>query len=215
MPNPTFIIADNQAISRAGLHRYITALFPSPTVVDATEKQSLIRRLAECGEGIVVIDYALFDLKSFDEYIVLQKRFPDSRWIWFSEELSEAMLLRINAEERSSILLKSCSEQEIETALRHAAGDRKYVCSPIKNFIDSRRKESKEKQLLTPTEIEVLKLIAAGKSVKEIANARNSSAHTITTHKKNIFRKIGANNVYEATKYALRAGLVEMMEYYI
>ena len=35
------------------------------------------------------------------------------------------------------------------------------------------------------------------------------------THKKNIFRKLGVNNVYEATRYALRAGLVEMMEYYI
>jgi DNA-binding NarL/FixJ family response regulator len=51
--------------------------------------------------------------------------------------------------------------------------------------------------------------------VKEIAVERNSSIHTITTHKKNIFRKINVNTIYEATKYALRAGLVEMVEYYI
>jgi DNA-binding NarL/FixJ family response regulator len=44
-------------------------------------------------------------------------------------------------------------------------------------------------------------------SVKEIANERCSSIHTITTHKKNIFRKIGVNNVYEAMQYARRAGL--------
>ena len=69
--------------------------------------------------------------------------------------------------------------------------------------------------LLTPTEIEILKLIAHGKTVKEIATLRHSSIHTITTHKKNLFRKLEVTNVYEATKYALRAGLVEMMEYYI
>ena len=68
---------------------------------------------------------------------------------------------------------------------------------------------------LTATEREVLRLIALGKSVKEVAAERNSSIHTITTHKKNIFRKINVNTVYEATKYALRAGLVEMVEYYI
>jgi DNA-binding NarL/FixJ family response regulator len=65
------------------------------------------------------------------------------------------------------------------------------------------------------TEREVLRLIALGKSVKEVAAERNSSIHTITTHKKNIFRKINVNTIYEATKYALRAGLVEMVEYYI
>lgn len=68
---------------------------------------------------------------------------------------------------------------------------------------------------MTPSEIEILKLIARGKSVKEIAAERFSSVHTITTHKKNIFRKLGVNTIYEATKYALRAGIVEMMEYYI
>ena len=42
-----------------------------------------------------------------------------------------------------------------------------------------------------------------------------ASVHTIISHKKNIFRKIEVNNVYEATKYALHAGLVDLMEYYI
>ena len=60
-----------------------------------------------------------------------------------------------------------------------------------------------------------LKLIARGRSVKEMASDRNSSIHTIITHKKNIFRKLDVNNIYEATKYALRAGLVEMIDYYI
>ena len=45
--------------------------------------------------------------------------------------------------------------------------------------------------------------------------AQRVSFHTVNTHRKNIFRKLGVNNVHEATKYALRAGLVDSAEYYI
>ena len=68
---------------------------------------------------------------------------------------------------------------------------------------------------LTKTETEILKCIALGMTTKEIAERRFSSFHTINTHRKNIFRKLGVNNVHEATKYALRAGLIDSAEYYI
>lgn len=68
---------------------------------------------------------------------------------------------------------------------------------------------------LTKTETEILKDIALGMTTKEIAEKRFSSFHTVNTHRKNIFRKLGVNNVHEATKYALRAGLVDSAEYYI
>ena len=67
----------------------------------------------------------------------------------------------------------------------------------------------------TPISRKVNELYNSGKTVKEIAVERHSSVHTIISHKKNIFRKIEVNNVYEATKYALHAGLVDLMEYYI
>lgn len=54
-----------------------------------------------------------------------------------------------------------------------------------------------------------------GKTTKEIAAEKNLSFHTINSHRKNIFRKLGVNNVHEATKYAMRAGIVDLAEYYI
>ena len=68
---------------------------------------------------------------------------------------------------------------------------------------------------MTDTEKEILKEIAIGRTTKEIAANRNLSFHTIITHRKNIFRKLEVNNVHEATKYAMRAGLIDMAEYYI
>ena len=72
-----------------------------------------------------------------------------------------------------------------------------------------------EPQKLTPTEQEILRLLALGHSVKEIAAMRYNSEYTITTHKKNIFSKLGVNNAHDATKYALRTGLIDLVEYYI
>jgi DNA-binding CsgD family transcriptional regulator len=60
-----------------------------------------------------------------------------------------------------------------------------------------------------------VKEMAMGKTTKEIALLRFVSVHTIMTHRKNIFRKIEVNNIHEATKYAIRAGIVDMADYYI
>lgn len=74
---------------------------------------------------------------------------------------------------------------------------------------------TQEENRLTPTETEILRDIALGLTTREIAEKRYSSFHTVNTHRKNIFRKISVNNVHEATRYALRAGLVDSAEYYI
>ena len=75
--------------------------------------------------------------------------------------------------------------------------------------------QHEERINLTKTETDVLIAIAQGMTTKEIAEKRFSSFHTINTHRKNIFRKLGVNNVHEATKYALRAGLIDAADYYI
>ena len=68
---------------------------------------------------------------------------------------------------------------------------------------------------MTSTEQEILKDIASGKTTKDIAEARHISTHTVVSHRKNIFRKIEVNNVHEATKYAVKAGLVDLSDYFI
>ena len=55
--------------------------------------------------------------------------------------------------------------------------------------------------------------IAMGLTTREIAEKRFSSFHTVNTHRKNIFRKLGVNTIHEATKYALRAGLIDASDY--
>lgn len=211
----SFILADNQDISRAGLHAYISEVFTNTSTHEVSTKKELIAALTDIADCVVVLDYTLFDLRGVEDLLVIRARFPRARWVLFSNELSEDFIRKLCALGNVSIVLKENAGEEIKLALKCTARGEHYLCHQITGLIAGGFATKGEHSGLTATEIEILKLIAKGATVKEMAAERCSSTHTIITHKKNIFRKIGVNNVYEATKYALRAGLVEVMEYYI
>ncbi len=216
-PHTTVIIADNQDITREGLHGLVSSLRPSHEVLDVTDRQGLMACLTRHPNSVVVIDYTLFDLRGFNDFLILQRRFSEVTWIFFSNELSLSLIRRILLEESIGIVMKECSRSEMLTALTKALKHERYICRQIANLQSTMRANPTEGHStpLTNSEREILIMIAKGKSVKEIAAERNSSTHTIITHKKNIFRKLEVNNIYEATKYAIRTGLVELVEYYI
>ena len=68
---------------------------------------------------------------------------------------------------------------------------------------------------LTNAEIEIIKLIAQGLTTKEIAAKKILSYHTIITHRKNIFKKLEINNTSELVMFAIKTGIVDILEYYI
>ncbi|MGN0214496.1 MAG: response regulator transcription factor [Muribaculaceae bacterium] len=215
MSNRLFIIADSQPLTRVGFTTIIKNEFAGYDVRIASDKKQLAEALGSCGGDAVVVDYSLFDLRSLDEMIVLQLRYAASHWVIVGDELADGLINRMCLEPSFSMVLKGESEAEIANALHAAACGRQYLSKSIEGVLRQHRRDADVNESLTATEREVLRLIASGKSVKEIAAIRCSSEHTIVAHKKNIFRKLGVNNVYEATRYALRSGLVEMMEYYI
>ena len=68
---------------------------------------------------------------------------------------------------------------------------------------------------LTKKEFEIIRLIAQGLSTKKIAAKDFLSVHTVNTHRKNIFKKLGINNTSELIMYAVKTGIVDTTEYYI
>jgi DNA-binding NarL/FixJ family response regulator len=214
MNTSIFILADNQDITRAGIRYYLDAA-DDEAAVQVSRKSELIAQLTVHTDAVVVLDYTLFDFDSVDELLVVVARFSAAHWLLFSEELSEDFIRRLSAEMQVSMILKNNSGDEIRTALQCMRRGERFLCHQVTNLLLSAAKSVDVHSVLTPTEVEILRMIARGMTVKEIAAERVSSIHTIVTHKKNIFRKLEVNNVYEATKYALRAGLIEMVEYYI
>lgn len=212
------LIADRQDITKAGIKFLTSSVREIISTEDISTKKELIDHLIKKPESIIIIDYLLFDFGSVDEMIILSERFPKSDWIIFSESLTDNFLRRIVYEgETLSIVLKSSPQQEIVSSFMYAIKHERFICPRVSNqlLIISRNSKDKSETMLTITEKEVLKAIAMGKTTKEIAAERNLSFHTVTTHRKNIFRKLDVNNVHEATRQAMRAGIVDPTEYYI
>lgn len=180
------------------------------------DKAELMLALKDNDDTVVVLDYTSFDINDADEFLILQQRFTHTRWLLFSEDLSaDFVRVLIASSMQFSILLKESPMSEIKEAMKFCIHGNRYICQRMTEVLLAPSHDVEEKINLTKTETEILKDIAMGMTTKEIAEKRFSSFHTVNTHRKNIFRKLNVNNVHEATKYALRAGLVDTAEYYI
>ena len=210
------ILADNQDITRVGM-MHVCDKFCEQTYRQVADKTELIEQLKQNGEAVVVLDYTLFDINDIEELEILHERFPLAKWILFSFDLSSDFVRRaIALTPLFSVLLKDSSLSEICDCLRYAARGQRFICQRMAEILLAPAQDRMaEDACLTRTEMEILKDIALGMTTREIAEKRFSSFHTVNTHRKNIFRKLGVNTVHEATKYALRAGLVDSAEYYI
>ena len=180
------------------------------------DKAELMLALKDNDDTVVVLDYTSFDINDADELLILQQRFTHTRWLLFSEDLSaDFVRVLIASSMQFSILLKESPMSEIKEAMKFCIHGNRYICQRMTEVLLAPAHDVEEKINLTKTETEILKDIALGMTTKDIAEKRFSSFHTVNTHRKNIFRKLNVNNVHEATKYALRAGLVDTAEYYI
>ncbi|MBR0037386.1 MAG: response regulator transcription factor [Bacteroidales bacterium] len=210
----TIILADNQDITRIGIQTLLAKVgldtLPLVRVEDESELEAALLR-AEA--PVVIIDTESMEMSLPQKLLSLYEKQSMTRWVLFQDEINDQQLSVFSGMPSVSMILKSNSAEEIRTALKCVAHAERYLCHQISNRLLTRRHQEEEYHL-TQSETEILRLIALGKTVKEIAAQRISSTHTIVTHKKNIFRKIGVNSVYEATRYAIRVGLIGS-DYYI
>ncbi|MDD2961062.1 MAG: response regulator transcription factor [Muribaculaceae bacterium] len=211
------IIADNQDITYAGL-KHILSEMGWKRSMRVANRRELMAELLVNSNALVIIDYSLFDFPDIEMLLIANSRFENVRWLLIGDEFSNDILNRLIVNERDfGAIYKNAPKSEIITALESSLNGKRYVSQDSLEAIISikRPKDNEEFSPLTPTEREILILIAQGRTSKEIADTRYSSVNTIVTHRKNIFRKIKVNNVYEATRYALRIGLISPSEYYI
>jgi DNA-binding NarL/FixJ family response regulator len=213
----TFILVDKQDITRLGISFLLKQLDIHVEVIEKVSTQGEFSDLLEkYQDAVVVLDLAFSDFLNLNAVIAFHKRYPMVYWLFFSGEINDELFYQYCTNPCFSFVLKQCDFNEIKAALICAVEGHNFICSSIaRTFLQYHKEVNDKKERLTATEKEILKLIAAGKSAKEIANERNLSINTVVTHKKNIFRKLEVNSVYEATKYALRTGLIDSIEYYI
>ncbi len=212
-----FIIADNQELTRFALESLIRQK-DDAEIFKANDKAGLVQLLKEHENAVVVLDYTLFDFADENQLLIIAERFALAQWILISEDLTPQFLRSIvYLSNQFSIVFKDGTLRDIRDALEAVSHHNRHISQRVLETILNQQQQEQEEQpsILTETETEIVRAIAQGKTTKEIANERYSSIHTITTHRKNIFRKLGVNTAHEVIKYALRAGLVDSSEFYI
>ena len=211
-----YILADNQELTQFALQSLLRQ-DEENAIYRAFDKADLVAQLKEHENAVVLLDYTLFDFADEDQLLIIAERFSLSDWILISDELTPQFIRRVvYSSHQFSVVFKDGPLSEIREALNAVNRHSRYLSQrALETIIIQQQEEEKADNILTTTEMEIVKAIAQGKTTKEIAAERFSSVHTITTHRKNIFRKLGINTAHEAVKYALRAGLIDPSEFYI
>ena len=210
-----YIIADNQELTAYALQSLLKRDEGS-AIFRAVDRAGLTELLKEHEDAVVFLDYTLFDFADEDQLLIVAERFSLSEWILISDELTPQFIRRVvYSSHQFSLVFKDGPMSEIREALQSVNRHTYYLSQRALESIISQQQDEEKPDILTSTETEIIKAIALGKTTKEIAAERFSSVHTVTTHRKNIFRKLGINTAHEAVKYALRAGLIDPSEFYI
>ncbi|MDR3140335.1 MAG: response regulator transcription factor [Tannerellaceae bacterium] len=212
------ILADNQFVTNHGINALCKET-GIDTIIRAETMAELQEKLKTFPQAFVVLDYTLFDFASMQQMLNVKAAAKESFWLLFSSELSKHFLRYVLLSDPTiNIVMKNDTEEEIRLALQHTADRIPYACEYAEQIIRNNYLVDTTYALpvnLTAMEKVILHEIAMGKTTKEIAYEKSLSFHTINSHRKNIFRKLDINNVHEAVKYAIRAGIFDVAEYYI
>lgn len=210
-----YILADNQELTNFAIQSLLKR-DEQNVIYRVADKVELTEQLKKHEDAVVILDYTLFDIVDEDQLLIISERFATASWVLISEDLTKNFLRKvIYSSHAFSVVFKDESMKSVRDAIAAASQSKRFISQRATEMILAQKQEDEELPILTATEIEIVKAIAQGKTTKEIANERFSSVHTINTHRKNIFRKLGINTAHEAIKYALRAGWVDASEFYI
>jgi DNA-binding NarL/FixJ family response regulator len=144
----------------------------------------------------------------------LHKRKPDVKLLMLSMYESEQFLFEALKAGASGYVLKSDADQDIVEAVRRTMRGQSFlypsaVSTLVKDFVERGVPGDAEFEVLTPRELQVLKLIAEAHTSKEIAKELVISVKTVERHRQNILDKLGMSDRVELTRYAIRRGLIQ------
>lgn len=168
--------------------------------------------------GLLITDISLFDYDSIDDLQRIKLKFPNFSVLILTNSISRLEFAELTKIGIKNIIYKTADRDEVLAAVDAALKGKKYYAEEILDMIiemGENKSVHEEPTHLTSSEIEIVRLIAAGLTTKEIANQKNISFHTVNTHRKNIFRKMEVSNASELIMHAIRAGWIDNIEYFI
>jgi two-component system invasion response regulator UvrY len=206
------LIADDHAIVREGL-KQIVAETPDMTVVDEASTGYEVLDKVRCNDyTVVVLDISMPGGDGLNILKQLRKAKPKIPILVLSVHPVDQYAVRALKAGAAGYLTKESAPDELITAIRRVSGGRKYVGSLLAEKLAAELESDREKSLhetLSDREYQVMRMIASGKRVKDIAEELCLSIKTISTYRSRILEKMRMKSNSELTHYAIKRGLVE------
>lgn len=212
------LIADTQFLTAEALKSLLLPDERYTFVGWAEDKKTLRMFLRDQEVDVLITDCNNFEYNGATTLAELVAENPGLCILILTHQLTRNELMELNKTGIKNILLKTACKEEMLSAIEATAHKKKYYGQEVLDLLMSQSPEKTQGEnqgILTPSEIGIVKLIACGLTTKEIAQRKNISFHTVMSHRKNIFRKLGINNASELVMQAVRNGWTDPIEYYI
>jgi len=203
------LVADGQDLTLRGI---IQLLSKSCDIVDARTREDIDLRLKYPLPDLFIVDYCSLKDFSPDNLVTVRQQFETLPVIAITNNPNKKVILMLLESGIHGFLFKDCSEQELIRCVEAVLRGERFFCKEVFDIlIEARLSRPGAEQWpsqLTAREVDIIRLIVKGHSTSIIASELNLSPHTISTHRKNIIRKLKIKSSVELVAQAYDLGLV-------
>ena len=216
MASYSIVLADDHALVRQGLRRILEGTEDLEVVGEANDGLELLQLLTRLTPQMVILDIFMPNLRGIEAITEIKTMDPEIKILILTMHKDKEYLYLALSAGAKGYLLKEDAPKELFSAIAKVRQDKTYV-SPyfsdevVDDLVQIGKRNGKfifETDPLTPREREVLKLIAEGKSSKEIANLLFISVFTVNNHRASIMEKLNLKKATDLVKYAIRKGYI-------
>lgn len=205
------LLADDHTLVRAGLRALLDGMDGVTVVAEADNGEQAVALAQALAPDVALLDITMPSLNGLQAAERILEQSPPPRVVILSMHAAEEYVNRALALGVSGYLLKDAATLELQAALEAVSAGQTYLSPRITSqLLESRLKtgEGTARPGLTARQLEVLRLLALGKSVKEIAYDLQLSAKTVETYRAQIMERLDLHDLASLVRYAIRTGLV-------
>lgn len=204
------LIVDDHKVVRNGLRTFLS-VFPDVMIVgEANNGLEGVEAAGELEPHVVLMDLKMPVMDGPEAIATIRERYPEVQVVALTSMDDESLVIRSLDAGAVGFLYKDADEEELMTAIRMAAQGRGMIAPDAMNALASRRDGSDSSPRLTPRELEILGLVAAGYTNPQIGERLYISVSTVNFHLHNILEKLDAKTRTEAVSTAVRDGLIDL-----
>jgi DNA-binding NarL/FixJ family response regulator len=200
------LAVDDHPLVRQGISGLIAVQSDMSLVAEASNGRDAIQQFRAHRPDITLMDLQMPEMNGLDAIIAIRNEFPEARIVVLTTYTGDVQILRALKAGARAYLLKNLLHKELLETIRAVHAGRKTL-SPEASF---QLAEHLTDDALTPAEIKVLRLIAAGNANKQIADQLAISEETVKSQVKNILSKLGASDRTHAAVIGIRRGIIEV-----